>query len=244
MGEHTCNSVNHKRTDPCPKKVPIFSSLSDEEILKISKMTKHISFEKGQMLIGEGEKSDTLYIINKGKVKLTKYTIDGKEQILYIMAAGDFFGELNLFIEDEESNFSVFAIENTVICQLTKRDIDQIMHENPDISIKLLRALSKRLVHTENLAQNLATKDPEVRIIHMILEFCQKFGTTINNGVLVHLPITREEIASYVGVTRETISRKFSKFEELGLITLSGNKQIIVQNQKALKNYLNCDCSI
>ncbi|WP_428910636.1 Crp/Fnr family transcriptional regulator [Niallia sp. Krafla_26] len=238
MERHTCNSVHHKEKEPCPKKVPIFSSLSNEEVLKISKMTKHIPFQKGQMLIGEGEKSDTLYIINKGKVKITKYTVDGKEQILYIMTAGEFFGELNLFIEDEVSNFSAFAIENTVICQLTKRDIDQIMRENPDISIKLLTALSKRLVHTENLAQNLATKDPEVRIIHMILEFCQKFGTTMNNGILVHLPINREEIASYVGVTRETISRKFSKFEDLGLITLSGNKQIIVQNQIALKNYL------
>ena len=61
----------------------------------------------------------------------------------------------------------------------------------------------------------------------MILEFCQRFGTKINNGILTALPITREEIASYVGVTRETISRKFSKFEELGLITISGNKQII-----------------
>lgn len=240
MGEHKCNSVDHKEKGPCPKKVPIFSSLSDEEILKISRMTKHIPFQKGEMLLGEGDKSDTLYIINKGKVKLTKYTVDGKEQILYIMTAGEFFGELNLFIEDEKSNFSAFAIENTVICQLTKRDIDRIMHENPEISIKLLRALSKRLVHTENLAQNLATKDPEVRIIHMILEFCQKFGTTINNGILVHLPINREEIASYVGVTRETISRKFSKFEDLGLIKLSGNKQIIVQNQSALENYLDC----
>ena len=65
----------------------------------------------------------------------------------------------------------------------------------------------------------------------MILEFCQKFGTTIHNGILVHVPIVREEIASYVGVTRETISRKYSKFEDLGLITLSGNKQIIVRNQ-------------
>jgi CRP/FNR family transcriptional regulator len=235
-----CNSDTNSGNEPCPKKVPIFSSLSNEEILKVSKKTKHIPFQKGEMLIGEGEKTDALYIIHKGKVKLSKYTVDGKEQILYIMTSGEFFGELNLFNDDEVSNFSAFAIENTVICQLTKRDIDQIMHENPDISIKLLRALSKRLAHTENLAQNLATKDPEVRIIHMILEFCQKFGTTINNGILVHLPINREEIASYVGVTRETISRKFSKLEDLGLITLSGNKQIIVQNQIALKNYLDC----
>lgn len=238
MEKHICNSEKGRKTEPCPKKVPIFQSLSDEEILKVAKMTNHIQFQKGQMLIQEGERSDTLYIINKGKVKLSKYTTDGKEQILYIMTAGDFFGELNLFNEDEVSNFTAFAIESTEICQLTKRNLNQIMLENPEISIKLLTSLTKRLAHTENLAQNLATKDPEIRIIHMILEFCQRFGTKVNSGILIALPITREEIASYVGVTRETISRKFSKFEELGLITISGNKQIIVQNKLALKSYL------
>jgi len=176
--------------------------------------------------------------MNSGKVKLSKFTVDGKEQILYILACGDFFGELNLFNDDEVNNFSVFAIEDTEICQLKKADIDHILLENPEISLKLLKAVTKRLAHTEDLAQNLATKDPEVRIAHMILEFCQKFGTKLNNGILIHLPITREEIASYVGVTRETISRKLSKFEDLGLISLTGNKQILVKNQLALKEYL------
>jgi CRP-like cAMP-binding protein len=233
----TCN-VNNSKKKPCPSKVPIFGSLSDEEILKIARMTKHIPYQKGQMLIQEGEKSDTLFIINRGKVKLSKFTVDGKEQILYIMTTGDFFGELNLFNEDEVSNFSVFAIENTEICQLTKADIDLIMLENPEISLKLLKSLTKRLAHTENLAQNLATKDPEVRIAHMILEFCQKFGTKLNDGILIRLPITREEIASYVGVTRETISRKLSKFEDMGFISITGTKQIFVKDRIALKDYL------
>ncbi|MCQ6274486.1 Crp/Fnr family transcriptional regulator [Bacillus sp. V3B] len=236
---HTiCNHVSDNKKKPCPTKVPIFGSLSSEEILKVAKMTKHIHYHKGQMLIQEGETSDTLFIINRGKVKLSKFTVDGKEQILYILTTGDFFGELNLFNEDEVSNFSVFAIENTEICQLTKADIDLIMLENPEISLKLLKSLTKRLAHTENLAQNLATKDPEVRIAHMILEFCQKFGTKLNDGILIHLPITREEIASYVGVTRETISRKLSKFEDMGLISITGTKQILVKNRIALKDYL------
>ena len=65
MKKHICNSEKGRKTEPCPKKVPIFQSLSDEEILKVAKMTNHIQFQKGQMLIQEGEKSDTLYIINQ-----------------------------------------------------------------------------------------------------------------------------------------------------------------------------------
>ncbi len=234
MKEYTCN---HKK-EPCTKKVPLFTALSDEEMLKIARLTNHIHYQKGQIVIQEGAKSDTLFIMNRGKVKLSKFTVDGKEQILYILTSGDFFGELNLFNEDEVNNFSVFAIEDTEICQLKKADMELILLENPEISLKLLKAVTKRLAHTEDLAQNLATKDPEVRIAHMILEFCQKFGTKLNNGTLIHLPITREEIASYVGVTRETISRKFSKFEDLGIISLNGKKQILVKNHLALEKYL------
>ncbi|WP_338471857.1 Crp/Fnr family transcriptional regulator [Niallia sp. XMNu-256] len=239
MCKNHCNPVDHQEKEPCPILVPIFSALSSEEILKIAKMTKHVQFKKGETVVQEGERSDTLSIIHSGKVKLSKFTVDGKEQILYIMTTGDFFGELNLFNDDELNNFSAFAIEDTEICQLRKSEMDQIMLEYPGISMKLLTALTKRLAHTENLAQNLATKDPEVRIVHMILEFCQKFGIKMNNGILIHLPITREEIASYVGVTRETISRKFRKFEELGLISLTGNKQMMVNNQLALREYIN-----
>ncbi|OPA76262.1 cAMP-binding protein [Paenibacillus selenitireducens] len=238
MNEHSCNDDKGQVKVPCPKKVPIFQSLSDEEIVKISRMTRHIQYNKGQMLLNEGEKSDKLFIVNSGQVKVSKFTMDGKEQILYLLTSGEFFGELHLFNPDETHNFSVYAIEDTEICLLTKEAIDQIMQNNPGISMKLLAALTKRLAHTENLAQNLATKDPDVRVAYMILEFCRKFGSKHQEGILIKLPISREEIASYVGVTRETISRKFSKFERMGLISLSGNKQLLVKNQHALREYI------
>ncbi|MBM4761633.1 Crp/Fnr family transcriptional regulator [Bacillus sp. B15-48] len=238
MKEHSCSRcLNYGDHGPCAKKVPIFGSLSDLDMVKLTGMISHKQFKKGQALINEGEKSDKLFIINQGQVKLSKFTVNGKEQILDIMTCGDFFGELNLFHHDEVSNFTAYAIEETEICQLTKDDIDRVMAANPDIAIKLLKEVTKRLAHTENLAQNLATKDPEVRIAQMLLEFCQKFGTEKGGGVLIHLPITREEIASYVGVTRETISRKLSKFEDLGLISLTGNKELFIQDQFALKQY-------
>ncbi|MDM5155644.1 Crp/Fnr family transcriptional regulator [Bacillus sp. DX1.1] len=223
---------------PCPRKVLIFKSLSDEEILKIASMTKHKQFKKGQPLIHEGEKSDTLFIINKGQVKLSKLTIQGKEQILHILTSGECFCELNIFNCDEKSNFSAYAMEDTKICMLTKDNMDHIMERNPGIALKLLKTVTKRLAHTENLAQNLATNNPEVRIAYIILEFCERYGEDTDKGILINLPLTREEIANYIGVTRETISRKFSKFEDLGLITLIGNKRLIVKNKLAFREYI------
>ncbi|SEN44202.1 CRP/FNR family transcriptional regulator, anaerobic regulatory protein [Mesobacillus persicus] len=239
MKEHSCTRCDqYSDSGPCPRKVPIFISLSDKEILKITRMVSQKQFKKGQALIHEGEKSDKLFIINKGQVKRSKFTVNGKEQILDIMTCGDFFGEMNLFNTEEVNNFTAYAIDDTEICVLTKDDIDVIMSAHPDIAIKLLKEVTRRLAHTENLAQSLATKDPEVRIAQMIVEYCDKFGTEVKEGILISLPITREEIASYVGVTRETISRKLGKFEDLGLISLVGNKKILVKDERSLIEYI------
>lgn len=232
-----CNCTNCNTT-LCAKKVPIFSFLSDEELKKIVDMTGHKSYKKGDLLCRTGEKSDTLFIINEGGVKISKLTKDGKEQIVHILTSGDFFGELSLFTNNETYNFDVYAISNTKICTLTKQNMDEILINNPQISLKLLQVITKRLSDTENLAQNLATNDAEIRIAYMLLEFAEKYGVPTSEGLKVKLPINREEMASYVGVTRETISRKLSIFEELGIISHKGNKLLIINKLEMLKSYV------
>lgn len=151
-------------------------------------MIRHRKYQKGEALIIEEQASDTLYIIKSGHVKLLKMTPQGKEQILHILTTGDFFGELNIFNSDELSNFSAYALKDTDICMLTKDDMEQLIRNNPDISLKLLKTITKRLAHTENLAQSLATKDPEIRIAYMILELGHKYGKPDGSNIKINLP--------------------------------------------------------
>lgn len=234
MNEHTCQHT----AEPCTRKVPMFAALTDEDLLRISAMIKHHKFAKGQPLILEGEPSDTLYIIQQGHVKLSKMTPEGKEQILHILTQGDFFGELSIFNSDELCNFSAYALKETNICMLTRTDMEQLMTDNPEISLRVLKSVTRRLAHTENLAQSLATKDPEIRIAYTIMELSDKYGKHQNGHIHIDLPLSREEIANYVGVTRETISRKFARFEQLGLIKLIGNKQMIVMDPAGMESLM------
>ncbi len=116
--------------------------------------------------------------------------------------------------------------------------MDEILLKNPDISLKILKEVTKRLAETETLAQNLATNDADIRIANMILDFGEKYGVNKEQYIEIKLPINREEMANYVGVTRETISRKLSKFEDLDIIKLVGNKVIIIKNEDALKEFI------
>lgn len=235
MEECCCDKCSNKL---CAKNVPIFYNLSEEELRKIVGMTGHYNYKKGEALCYDGESSDTLFIVNEGKVKLSKITKDGKEQIIHILGKGDFFGELNLFSNNKKYNFNAYAITNVKICTLTKNDMNKIIMSNPEISLKILKEVTRRLAETENLAQNLATNDAEVRIAYMIIEFSEKYGIKSEEGIKIKLPINREEMANYCGLTRETISRKLKKLEDEKLIELVGNKVLIVKDEDGLKEYI------
>lgn len=209
---------------PCTKQVAIFQRLSDDELATIANMTTHQVFKKGEILINSGDQTDTLFIIHAGQVKLSKLTLQGREQILRILGTGDFFGELAIFDDHSVSNFTAAAAKETAICMLTRAKMQAIMEKNPGIALKLLSEVTKRLAHTENLVQNLATKDPETRIANLILEFCEDYGIKNGTEVLIQLPLTREEMANYIGVTRETISRKLRVLENEGILTVKGKK--------------------
>lgn len=222
----------------CAKKVPIFSSLTDKELAGVVAKTGHREYTKGEILCYEGDLGTSLYIVNEGTVKLIKTNRDGKEQIIRILTSGSFFGEYYLFNDDENYNYTAVAIESVKICTLEKVDMDDIISANPEITIKILKELSKYLVSMENLIQTLSTNDVEVRLAFILYDFSKKYGEDIDGKVVIKLPISKEEMANYVGVTRETLSRKLSKFSSDKIIELKGNKTIVILDNEKLRDYL------
>lgn len=221
----------------CASKVPMFENLDCDELVAIVNKIKHKSFEKGELIFREGNISDVLYFVNTGRIKIYKYTKDGKEQILHILSEGDFFGELNL-LKSTIYTFNAKAIDKTNVCILTKQEFKNIMIQNPEISIKLLESVGDRLSEAENLAQNLATNDIDSRMAYLLLDLTEKYGMSNDEYLSVKLPLSREEMANYIGVTRETISRKLKKFEDEGLIKLVGTKKIMILDKEKLEDYI------
>lgn len=221
----------------CTKEISIFSSLDSSELIEIIEKMNHKRVNKNDVVFLEGEKAKTLYFLNVGKIKIYKYTKDGKEQILHILSEGDFFGELNL-LKESKYRFNAKAIEESKICTLSKENFKEILLYKPEIAIKILEIMGERLSALENLAQNLATNDIDARIAFLLKNLCDKYGEISNNDIIINLPLTREDMANYVGVTRETISRKLKKFEEENIIKIIGTKKIIIMNKKGLEEYI------
>lgn len=226
------------RKGSCVTNVPIFNNLDYDQLLNISQIMESVSYDKGNMIFTEGNNGDTLYFIYEGKIKLYKYTKDGKEQILHILSNGDFFGELNL-LKNSAYNFNAKTITDCKVCTLTNEQFKNIIIERPEISIKVLEVIAERLSNMEELIQNLATNDIDSRVAYLLSELCENYGVKDNgNTILIELPISREDMANYIGISRETMSRKLKKFEEEGIINLIGAKKIIVIDKEILDKYI------
>lgn len=224
-------------TKLCASKVSIFAALNNEELLEIVKMTGHRSYHKGETIFLEDAEAKTLYLVNEGKIKIYKYTKDGKEQILHILSEGDFFGELNL-LKTGKYNFNAEAIAPTKLCTLTKEKMRELILAKPEIGLKILEVVGERLAKVETLVQNLATNDVEARIAYLLLDLKDRYGRKISEGIEIRLPLTREEMSNYTGIARETMSRKLKKFEEEGILKLIGIKKIVITDEEKLEAYL------
>lgn len=217
----------------CANKISIFSVLQEKELQKITDLIIHRNYKKGQIICFEGDISDKLYIISSGKIKVFKYTKEGKEQILYILSEGDFIGDLSL-LKRSEFKFNAEALESVGVCTLAKKDFDNILKTNPEIALKILEVVHDRIMRLEDLVQSLSTNDIEARIAGLLLSFVKDFGVYKGNEIELTIPLSREDMANYIGVTRETISRKLSSMQDEGIIKLSGNKKIIIKNKEEL----------
>ncbi len=229
-----CNCHFHQ---PCTRKVPIFATLNEEELQKIISLINQKKYSKAGLICREGEPLENLLLINHGKVKVYRNSLDGKEQILYILGEGDFLGERNLFLKQKLADYNAEAMEDTLVCMITGREFRQLLLQYPAISIKIMEKLCGRIDKLENLIGNISPRETDNRICMMLIEFRNKYGKKQPDGtLLIDLPLNREEMANYIGLTRETVSRKLNALKETGIIDLIGNKKIRIINEKFLED--------
>lgn len=228
----TCISCSHRY---CAKKVSLFESLSDQELEQVLALIERLHFEKGETIFSEDDVCDRLYIVNGGSFKVYRHTKEGKEQILYILGDGDFIGDLNLF-KKGIFTFSALALEETHLCTIKKDAFDSLLRAHPELYDKMLAYAHDRIVGLEALVQTLTVKDVDTRLATLLLKLADSFGIQKPYGVEIQLNLTREEMANFIGLTRETVSRRLSAMQSEGIIELIDNRQMLIKDMGALED--------
>ncbi|RNF41156.1 Crp/Fnr family transcriptional regulator [Planococcus salinus] len=212
----------------CVAIVPIFNHLEHEEVQEVAKAARPIGLKRGELLYNAGDESDSLYIVHKGKLKVYRLSESGKEQVIRILEAGEFTGELALFTQKIHDSYAE-AVEKTEICSIQRTRLNELLLKYPNISLKILNEFSTRLDQTEHQVTSFATEGAETRIALYLAQESEK-----NRSAEIRLPMTKKDLASYLGTTPETVSRKLAKFEDEGWIEQLDQRGIRIKDMDAL----------
>ena len=228
-GHHHGHDHDTENHESCVALVPIFNHLEQSQMDEIMAVTHSVSYRKGEYIYRAGEESDSLYIVSKGRVKIYRLSESGKEQLLRILNPGDFTGELALFSETIYEAYAC-AMEDTSICTVRRSDLQKLLLKYPSISLKVLAEFSSRLEQSEKQTTRFATEKVETRIALFLAECAD----SDSHDVEIILPMSKKDLASYLGTTPETISRKFYELEDAGYIKQKSNKRIQILDMDSL----------
>lgn len=208
------------------KKVPLFENVDEAELGRISQMLVEKSFGKDATIVAKDEPGDAMYIIARGRVKVVMPGDGGREVILNILKAGDFFGEMAL-LEDSQRSADVISAEDTKVL-LLKREVfvGHVLH-SPKIALNIMAELSRRLRRADELISDLALLDVGARIARIIFELGARDGVDTEEGRVVRERPTQQDIASMIGTSRETVSRMLSDWQRAGLIEMRGRELVL-----------------
>ena len=211
----------------CIANVPIFSALDDEELLEVLLTSTHKKLKKGELLYHEGDESEKLYVISRGKVKVTKFSREGREQILRILEENDFTGELSLF-SAQVAKSNAEAIETTDVCVIESGKIRELMEKRSGIAMKILTELSRRLEKTETLVETLGLMDVDEKVAKSLLAMADDHD-------VVDLGVTKKDLAAHIQMSPETLSRRLANFEDLGVIRQETSRRIVILKREVLE---------
>jgi CRP/FNR family transcriptional regulator len=217
-------------------RVPAFSTLASEELQRVAEVAVPRRFEAGEVVFREGDESSTCYVVRSGHARAIREHTDGRSITLATFGPGDIFGELAMF-DDERRSATIEAIEPVEAIAILAADMRRLLREHPDISVKLLQSLGRRLRETnERLTrQSFQTVQSRVAAVLSQLVAAARAEGVGDGDVLI--TSTQAELAQLAGSSRESASRFLAVLERAGIIT-QGRGKLVVHEPEALGRYV------
>jgi len=215
------------RKQPAPERSSRFPSslgIRDEELHSLSEHAKRQSFPRNKMVINEGDRTDSVYIIHSGRVKVFLYGRNGREIYLTELGPGEYFGEMVL--DNGPRSASVMTIEPCSFFIIPQPEFRDFVFKHPDFTMRLIKTLIFRARGLLNNVRSLASLDVYGRVARLLLDLAvEKEGKMVVEGRL-----TKQDIANRIGASREMISRVFKDLTTSGYIELEKDRIVIAKS--------------
>lgn len=218
------------------QRVPLFEALAVEDLAQVAEVAVPRRFRSGEIVFREGDSSDTCYVIRSGHARAVREHSDGRSITIAHFGPGDIFGELAM-LDDERRSATIETLEPTEVVGILGPDMRRLLREHPEIAVKLIGALGRRLRETNERLARQSFQTVQSRVAQVLSQLVQ---TARAEGVLdgdVMIVSTQAELAQLAGSSRESASRFLAVLERAGIIT-QGRGRLTVHDPAALERYV------
>jgi len=204
------------------KAVPLFTSFPEDQLRMLTTVVTRRSLPRSTTVMASGDPTDSLYIVLSGRLKVMMSDAEGKEVILSILTAGEFFGEMGL-IDDAPRSASVVSIEPCELLSIAKRDFKKCLAENFEMAQAVMRGLVRRLRDADRKIGSLALLDVYGRVARLLLDMAE----TVDGEKIVTKRLPKQDIAKMIGASREMVSRVMKDLQMGGYIEVRGSSIVL-----------------
>ncbi|HEY9721575.1 MAG TPA: Crp/Fnr family transcriptional regulator [Oscillatoriaceae cyanobacterium] len=217
------------------RSVPLFADLDEAELAQLAQLCRPRAISRGNVIFYEEDPGTSGYIILSGKVKIVVNADDGREHILGMLGENDFFGEMSL-LDGEPRSATAICVDDVQLVMIQRDEFWRLLRSTPEIAFKLLVTLSQRLRAADRNMESLAFLSAPGRVARLLLELGQN-GERSPEGLTFTHNMTRQELASLAGTSRETLTRVLMDYQDRGLIVLDKNR-LTLKNEDKLREMM------
>jgi CRP/FNR family transcriptional regulator len=218
------------------RRVPLFMTLAPEELDQVAQVAVPRRFAASQVVFREGDASDTCYVIRDGHVRAVRAHLDGRTITLAQFGPGDFFGELAM-LDEERRSATIETLEETEALAILGTDMRRLLRQHPDISVKLIAVLGRRLRETNERLARQSFQTVQSRVASAVGQLVAAARAEGAGDGDVLITSTQAELAQLAGSSRESASRFLAVLERAGIIT-QGRGRLTVHDPSALERYV------
>ena len=234
MTNHALDLLNTRNCSECPiRHRAVCARCEPDELQKLEEVKYYRSFDAGQTIIWSGDRMDFVASMVLGVAALTQTLEDGRRQMVGLLLPSDFVGRPGR----EIARFDVVAVAPTTLCCFRRKPFEQLLETTPNVSQRLLEMALDELDAAREWMLLLGRKTAREKIASLISIIARRAsiaGETDHETIAVDLPLTREAMSDYLGLTLETVSRQISALRRDKVIVLEGNRRILIPDMNSL----------
>ncbi|MDO5503665.1 MAG: Crp/Fnr family transcriptional regulator [Actinomycetia bacterium] len=223
--------------DTCVSLVPIFRGLDPTQQLEVAGFARPLHFAAGDQVVAAGDPTRRLFVVHTGSVRVVRLLESGREHVVRVLGVGDVLGE-EAFVLGRRPSHYAYADTAASMCTFDHDDLSALVGRYPGIAVRMLQVQSERLANAERMLAAMSGTDVAARLAAYLLDLPARATSA---GSRIELPMAKKDVASHLGTTPETLSRKLRELLDDGVLTLEGRRGIIIRDIDALLDRSSAD---